>query len=140
MLQLIFDDFRWQRPRSRKKGFRWQGAGEDPHLIRVPGAAFDPYPPHPGIFRDYADLEPTLEAVLHFANRYGTLCERLEFNAFAYWRKGIQQMKQLVELSDAVTQSDWKQIPRALEPFLADRSLAGAADLRPIHRKQERGE
>jgi hypothetical protein len=49
-------------------------------------------------------------------------------------------MKQLVALGDAVTQSDWKQIPRALEPFLADRSLAGAADLRPIHRKQERRE
>jgi hypothetical protein len=49
-------------------------------------------------------------------------------------------MKQLVALGDAVTQSDWKQIPRALEPFLADRALAGAADLRPIHHKRKCGE
>jgi hypothetical protein len=45
-------------------GFRWQGAGVDPRLICVTGAAFDPYRPHPGIFRDFAELEPTLEAVV----------------------------------------------------------------------------
>jgi hypothetical protein len=139
MLQLICDDFTWQRPRSRTKGFRWEGTGEDPGLICVPGAILDSYQPHPGIFRDFASLEPTLEAVLPFANRYGTLCRRREFNTFVLWRKGIEAMKQLVALSDAVTQSDWRQIPKALEPFLANRSLAGAADLRPIQDKQKRG-
>ena len=48
-------------------------------------------------------------------------------------------MKQLVALCDAVTQGDWRQIPKALEPFLANRSLEGAADLRPIHDKQKPG-
>src|SRR5262249_1519214 len=114
--------------------------GKDAGLVRVPGAAFDPYRPDPALFRDFAWLEPTLEAVLRFANRYGTLCQRLEYNTFAFWETGIPQMKQLVALCDAVTQSDWKQIPKALEPFLANRCLEGSDDLRPIRDKLKRGE
>jgi hypothetical protein len=140
MLQFRLDDFTWQRPASRKKGFTWEGTGEDMRLVRVPGAAFHSYQPHPGIFRDFAGLEATPEAVLKFVNRYGTLHERLEFNPFPSWRQGIQHMAKLVTLSDAVTVGDWKRIPKALEPFLADASLSDAADLRPIRQKHKRGE
>jgi hypothetical protein len=140
MLQLILDDFTWQRPTSRKKGFTWEGPEDDPCLVRVPGAAFNPYHPHPGIFRDFAGCGQTPEAVLAFANRYGALHQRLEFDTFVSWRMGIQQMKQLVRLGDAVTEGECKKISEALEPFLADRSIATSADIRPIRRKQKRGE
>jgi hypothetical protein len=139
-MQLILNNFTWQQPASRKKGFIWGGPEEDLGLVRVPGAEFNAYCPHPGIFRDFADLEQTPKAVLNFANRYGALRQRLEFNTFASWRKGIRQMKQLVTLSDAVTAGDGKQIAKALEPFLVEPSLANAADIRPIRQKQKRGE
>jgi hypothetical protein len=140
MLQLILDDFTWQRPASRKKGFTWEGAGEEMRLVWVPGAAFHSYHPHPGIFRDFAGLAATPEAVLKFANRYGALRQKLEFNSFPFWRQGIQHMAELVTLSDAVTVGDWKRIPKALEPFLGDASLSDAADLHPIGQKHKRGE
>jgi hypothetical protein len=140
MLQLHLDDFTWQRPASRKRGFTWEGTGEDMCLARVPGAAFNSYRPHPGIFRDFARLEQTPKAVLSFANRYGPLRQRLEFNAFPFWRKGIQDMAKLVTLSDAVTAGDWNTIPEALAPFLANAYLRDAADIRPIRQKQKRGE
>jgi Putative ATPase subunit of terminase (gpP-like) len=140
MLNLILDDFTWPRPASRKKGFRWEGTGEDMCLADTAGASFTPYQPHPGIFRDFADLGQTPEAVLKFANRYGALRRRREWDSFPFWRKGIQQMNQLVTLSDAVTGGEGKEIPKALEPFLADAHLSEAADLRPIRQKLKRGE
>jgi hypothetical protein len=140
MLRLILDDFTWQRPASRKKGFQWEGPQGDRSLARVHGAKFTPYRPPPGIFRDFAGLEPTPEAVLAFANRYGALRQRIGFDSFNLWQKGIRQMRQLVTLGDAVTDGDCKRISQALEPFLADPSLVTAADIRPIRRRYERGE
>ena len=140
MLQLILDYFRWQRPPSRKKGFTWEGTGEERRLVCAPGVAFNSYRPHPGLFGDFAACEPTPEAVLTFANRYGALRQRLELNTLACWREGIHHLKKLVKLSDAVTVGDWKMIPKALAPFLADPSLANAADLRPLRQRQKRGE
>jgi hypothetical protein len=140
MLKLILDDFIWQRPASRKKGFRWEGPEEDRRLVRVPGAAFTSYRPQQAIFRDFACCEPTPEAVLAFANRYGALRQRLEFDTLTSWREGIQQMSQLVCLSDAVTAGECKKISQALEPFRADPALATAADIRPIRQKHEHGE
>jgi hypothetical protein len=140
MLQLMLDDFTWQRPASRKKGFRWEGPEDNRRLVHVPDAAFTSYRPQPGIFRDFADLEPTPQAVLAFANRCGALGQRIEFETLTAWREGIQQMKQLVTLSDAVTVGDCKKISQALEPFLAAPSLATAADIRPILQKQKRRE
>jgi hypothetical protein len=140
MLQLILDDFTWQRPASRRRGFKWEGTGEDLRLVQVSGAAFNSYQPHPGIFRDFADLQQTPEAVLNFANRYGGLRERLDFNAFPNWRHGIQHFQQLVGLNDALTGNDWTRIPKALEPLLADASLAESAEIRQIHLKRKRGE
>jgi hypothetical protein len=40
----------------------------------------------------------------------------------------------------AVSEGNWKKVPKALVPFLADASLSEAAELRPIRQKQERGE
>src|SRR6516165_3928058 len=139
MLQLILDEFSWQRPGSRKSGFVWDGTGADPQLVRVRGATFSTYLPHAGIFREFAALEQAPEAILCFANRYGALKERLEFNPFSFWRMGIQQMRQLVTLSNAVTEGDWRRIPNALQPFLVDANLANADDIRAIRQKQRSG-
>ena len=137
---LILDEFNWQRPVSRKKGLLWEERDGYLTLANLPNAVFKPYQPHPGIFRDFADLRPTPEAALNFANRYGRLQDRPGLDSFDFWRQGIQHMSQLVALSDAVTQADWKRIPKALEPFLSNSSLASAADIRPISQKQRRGE
>jgi hypothetical protein len=134
------DEFHWQRPVSRKKGFYWKGMRPDMRLACVPDAVFKTYQPHTGIFRDFARLEQTPEAVLNFANRYGALNERLEFNSFDLWRRGIRHFNQLVTLSDAVIDADCKRIAKNLEPFLSDRFLASAAHIRPILQKQKRGE
>jgi hypothetical protein len=140
MLQLLWDDFTWQRPTSRTRGFTWEGTGDAMRLVPVPAAAFHAYHPHPGIFRDFAGLKPTPRGILTFANRYGALRQEFELNPFPFWRKGIQQMAELVAVSDAVTAGDWKKIPQALAPILADTALADAADIRPIRVKQKRGE
>src|SRR5207245_11238979 len=103
MLKVIWDDFTWPRPTSRKRGFKWEVTGDDMRLVEMPGATFTDYQPGPAIFRDFADLEKTHQAVLNFANRYGPLCRRLEFNLFSDWRFGIQYMRALVALGDAVT-------------------------------------
>src|SRR5260370_23994124 len=140
MLQLSLDEFSWQRPASRKKGFAWEGTGEHMQLVHVPGAAFSSFRPDAAIFREFAGLEQSPDAVLNFANRYGALRQRLEFNPFSFWRTGIQQMSQLVTFSDAVTAGDWKRIPKAIQTFLADPNLANAGDIRPIRQKQKQGE
>jgi hypothetical protein len=139
MLEVIWDDFTWQRPVSRKRGFAWDDTDEM-RLVRVPDAAFKSYKPHPGIFREFADLEQTPKAVLAFANRCGTFRERLEFNSFSTWCQGIHQMQELVQLADAVIADDWRRIPKALEPFLAAPFLANAPETRLIHQKQKGGE
>ena len=117
---------------GRKRGFAWDGTGEDARLVRVPGAAFAPYRPHPGIFRDFAGLDQTPAAILTFANHYGALRHRPELEPLAFWRKGIQHMAELVRLGDAVAAGDRKGLAAALGPFLADASLADAADIRAI--------
>ena len=110
------------------------------HLVRVPGAGFEDYQPRPELFRDFANLERTPEAVVNFANRYGALRQRLEFDSFPFWRTGIEQMAHLVALIDAVAKGDRPALSRALEPFLADTAIATADDLRPIRQKRQRGE
>jgi hypothetical protein len=140
MLRLIFDQFSWQRPAVRTKGFRWEGTGEDMRLAPCADATFQSYQPHPGIFRDFADLEPTPTAVLRFANRYGALRQNHALESFSFWQMGIYQMGLLVKLSDAVTAGDWTTIPQALQPFLDEASLATAAELRPLRQKQKRRE
>jgi hypothetical protein len=140
MVQLIWDDFTWQRPVSRKRGFRWEGPDEALRLARVPGATFHAYRPHTGIFRDFAALQPTPADVLNFANRYGALRQSLELAPFSFWQRGIQHMGELVRLSDAVTAGDWNNIPEALTPLLGDDAPASAADIRPLRQKQKRQE
>jgi hypothetical protein len=140
MFQLDLDKFTWQRPTSHKKGFTWQGAGDERNLVLVPGAFFKDYRPDPSLFRDFAALDPKPTPVLTFANRYGLLRHEPQFNTFWSWRTGIVQVKRLVKLGDAVSEGDWKGITGALEPFLEDARFAKSEDIRPILEKRKRQE
>jgi hypothetical protein len=140
MLRFHDDDFRWQRPVSRQRRFQWRTVGQEQELAPLPAAALEDYAPKQSLFPDFAYLESTPEAVLKFANQYGTLCRRPEWNPFSMWQQGIRQMRELVKLGDALTGGEEKRIPAALAPFLTRRYLASTAELRPIIKKQKRGE
>jgi hypothetical protein len=62
-------------------GYEWlKGADEKQRLVprRVPGVRYRPCEPHPGLFREFAELSPTRDAIRDFAGQYGDL-----FNRFA---------------------------------------------------------
>ena len=68
----------WQ---ARRDGYQVQeqpavpdiGASAGPYLIPIgrSGFIYRPMEEHPSMFREFADLEPTPEAVVSFANKYG---------------------------------------------------------------------
>jgi hypothetical protein len=119
MLEINFDRFVWRRPASRRKGFTWQGAGDDMQLVAVPGAALKEYRPDPALFRTFASLDETPEAIGRFANRYGLLRERPEVCPLVFWRQGISEMRQAVALQDALDASDPEKVRKNIQPFLA---------------------
>src|SRR4029079_8210186 len=53
------------------------------------------------LFRNFASLEPTREAILGFANSYGMLWESEVGVPFAEWEYEIKMMRFLVEIWDA---------------------------------------
>src|SRR5262249_47324664 len=130
MLTLALDDFTWERPAGRKKGFTWEGDGETLRLVEIPDVAFEKYQPHRGLYRDFASLPETTEAIVQFANRYGALGtvlpglrdgpvpmrERSE-GRFTDWVRDIQGMKKMVALADAVAAGDLDAIRAALGPL-----------------------
>jgi hypothetical protein len=131
MIKLSFDRFEWQRPARRKQGFAWEGEGDQRRLVGVPGAAFVGYEPSVALFRDFADLDGTAEAVLGFANRYGRL-GRAKDHTMDYldvWRDRSDQMRQLVTLGDALSGGDEKTNRDALGT-LTEEELRAVAERR----------
>jgi hypothetical protein len=116
MIYFRFDAFRWQRPARRKQGFAWEGTGDERRLVRVAGAAFVDYDPPITLFRDFADLDGTAEAVLDFANRYGGLGQTKDhlMDYLASWRQHIAGIRELVQLAEALDSGDGRQIKTAL--------------------------
>jgi hypothetical protein len=113
--------FVWERP-VKGKGFTWEEDGEDPNrsrLARVEGAPFEQYQPLTvctGLFRTFAELQPTPTAILTFANRYGAPGDD---NAgglwdFCIWKEMIGRMQFLVGAWDALSQGDWKRMRSGL--------------------------
>jgi hypothetical protein len=96
-------------------GYEWlKGVDGKPRLVprRVQGVGFRRCEPHPGLFREFALLSPTRDAIAGFAGQYGDL-----FNSYALeqavtredrtgtqgttlgaWSKEIGDMRVLVEL------------------------------------------
>jgi hypothetical protein len=110
MIELSFDRFEWQRPARRRQGFGWEGDGDQRRLVGVPGAAFVVYRPPVALFRNFADLDGTAEAVLEFANLYGRLGRANDHivDYLDFWRDRSGLMRQLVTLSDALSGGEKK--------------------------------
>jgi hypothetical protein len=116
MLTIDLERFTWKKPKSRRKGFAWVGTGDDRQLAPVPGAPFVDYRPDKGLFRTFAGLPETPEAVLKFANRFGPLTERPEGCPLEVWRQEIALLRQVVRLQDALDKGDWQKVRENLEP------------------------
>jgi hypothetical protein len=100
-------------------GYEWlKGMDGKPRLVsrHVPGVGFRACVPHPGLFREFAELNPTREAIQGFAGRYGDLFNRYELRqsvarddgtgsegaSLGTWREEIGEMRVLVGLWDQI--------------------------------------
>jgi hypothetical protein len=100
-------------------GYEWlKGVDGKPRLVprRVPGLGYRACELDPGLFREFAKLNPTKEAIQGFAGQYGDLFNRYALEqgvrrdddtatqgaSFETWTKEIYDMRALVEL--------WEQI------------------------------
>ena len=96
-------------------GYEWiKGVDGKPRIVsrRVPGLGFRLCEPHPGLFREFAALSPTEDAIVQFAGQYGDLFNRYAFEqdapredgtvshgaSFGTWTKEIADMRVLLEL------------------------------------------
>jgi hypothetical protein len=96
-------------------GYEWlMGVDAKPRLVpcRVPGVVYRKCEPRPGLFREFAELSPTKDAIQVFAGQYGDLFNRytLEQGAaredgsaehgtsLGTWTREIGDMLVLVEL------------------------------------------
>lgn len=100
-------------------GYEWlEGLDGKPRLVpcRVPGIGYRPCETHPGLFRQFAELNPTKEGIKEFARTYGDLFNSYEgrqsanrkdstvvFGAtLGTWRQEIGVMRVLVNLWDQI--------------------------------------
>jgi hypothetical protein len=111
VLSIIFD-FSWERP-VQGVGYVWEPTPDRILLVRIAGAGFESYPPlesETGLFRTFAALEPTSEAILKFANRYGVLGFPAAEESQRSWQEEIARMKHLVSLWDALDTGHWEAV------------------------------
>jgi hypothetical protein len=132
-------DFSWDVP---QEGFQWVEGYDARHGIRgrwlavaAPLGAdglvrrYRPLEREPALFRTFADMPLTEEAILHFANQYGGLglVERIRIvgaeesheihqrgESFVRWRDEIRDMRLAVMLWDAFEQRDVAAIGQCL--------------------------
>ena len=100
-------------------GYEWlAGVDGRPRLVprHVPGVGFRLCEPHPGLFREFAVLNPTRDAILAFAEQYGDLHNSYAVEqsairedhtvtkgtSFGEWTKEIADMRVLVELRENI--------------------------------------
>jgi hypothetical protein len=100
-------------------GYEWlEGLDSKPRLApcRVPGVGYRPCEPHPGLFRQFAELNSTKEDIREFARAYGDLFNSYEARQSAKrkdgtvafgatlgtWRQEIGDMRVLVNLWDQI--------------------------------------
>jgi hypothetical protein len=87
-------------------------------LVPLAGAEFVDYEPPAGLFRTFADLDGSPEAVLRFANRFGRLGGPLHMLHFAdIWRLHINALRERVRLAAALESGDLRRVEDALGPL-----------------------
>ncbi len=70
-----------------------------------PWPGYDPFETEPALFRIFAAIEPTEEAILEFANRYGSMFSQVELlkrnlPSLAYWKEQIKAMRNAIQNSE----------------------------------------
>jgi hypothetical protein len=102
-------------------GYEWlKGMDGRPRLVprHAPGAGYRVCVPHPGLFREFAKLSPTRDAIQGFAGQYGDLFNRYAFeqgagrddgtvahgSSLGTWTKEIEDMRVLIELWQDIQQ------------------------------------
>jgi hypothetical protein len=112
------DPFIFRGPVS-EAGYEWlTGTDNRPRLVsvRVPGLGIRACEPHPGLFREFAELNPTKVAIQGFAEKYGDLFARYDMEqgaerkdgtvafgaSFGTWKQEIGDMRILVGLWDQI--------------------------------------
>jgi hypothetical protein len=119
------------RGRVSEAGYEWlDGRDGKPRLVPlyVPGAPPRSSDPHPGLFREFAGLKPTKDAIRGFANTYGDLLGNYEPRQSAHrkdgsvafgatletWKQEIGDMRVLVRLSDHIKNQDLAELKKIL--------------------------
>jgi hypothetical protein len=114
----VDDPFIFRGP-VNEAGYEWlEGEDGKPRLVprRTAGVGFRPCETHPGLFREFAELTPTRDAIQSFAGKYGDLFSRYDaeqsvarddrtvaFGAsLGTWRQEIGDMRILVSLWDRI--------------------------------------
>lgn len=120
--------FRWVRAKDEHTGVEEDYlATSEPEDIAT-YRAYLPLHMFTGLFRTFADTPPTKEGILHFANKYGHLCEmqyvvpvdykgrqaRAAAEPLSFWQQQIWDMRLAVELWDAVQARDVAALGRRL--------------------------
>jgi hypothetical protein len=107
------------RGRVSGAGYEWlKGEDGKPRLVprHLPGVGSRPCDAHPGLFREFAELNPTREAIRGFAEKYGDIFNRYESGETAVrgdgtvgvgaaldtWKQETGDMRVLVGLWDQI--------------------------------------
>ncbi|HUE72337.1 MAG TPA: hypothetical protein VMP01_15745 [Pirellulaceae bacterium] len=76
---------------------------------------YDPFLEEPALFRDFAKIEPSPDAILRFADQYGDIGGRLGYFGTSFtladWRKCIAAMRRHIERRDALLKELGKRKP-----------------------------
>ncbi|MGD1023193.1 MAG: hypothetical protein ABR880_10460 [Candidatus Sulfotelmatobacter sp.] len=107
--------FRWT---VNEAGYEWlEGKDGKPRLFprHTPGVGIRQYTPDPGLFREFAVLNPTRDAIQNFAGAYGDLFDRWDIThtlvrrgrfvggtSLDRWKVKIGDMRDLVAIWDQI--------------------------------------
>jgi hypothetical protein len=138
-----YAEFTWQAP-ADGNGLVWVrqkthfGTVED-QIARLPDAVFHEYKPlaQPiALYRELARTEPTKEATIAFANRYGILGNVLRGHSelFTMWQRVIADLAAVVRVWDLLRVEDWGGLA---ELFVSDTTLAGTSAAAKSRSKKE---
>jgi hypothetical protein len=113
MIAFDVSDFEWSRPAS-KSGCRWRSS-DDPILeTRGEMITYRPFE-HSGLFRTFADTPETLDGILAFVARFGSLRKQhagFVEESFAEWAWTIQIFRTGVAVCEHVAEGNRKALAK----------------------------
>ena len=107
-----------------QSGYEWLDGVDGKRRLfprHTPGLGIRRYAPEPGLFREFAALDPTRDAIRDFAGKYGDLFDRWDIEhtlvrrgrlvggtSLDRWKIKIRNMRELVEIWDQIQE---KRVP-----------------------------